>query len=96
MSRTVARKRPVQVHEVDENGDVILHDSTSGQMVVLNAVGAATFELIDGKRDTAEIVDELASVFADIDRDVIARDVAAFVQDLSSRGLLSVETTGPG
>lgn len=90
MTPTVPSKPALDIHEVDESGEVIVHDPKSGQMVVLNVVGAATLELIDGNRDVASIVAELAKVFDDVAREDIERDVHAFLSDLAERGLIEL------
>lgn len=95
MTRVLPKKRPLEQHEVDESGDLIVHDQVSGQMVVLNAVGSAILELVDGNRDLSAIVDELLFVFPDASREQVERDVMAFLADLATRQLidLSTETT---
>lgn len=95
MSRTVPKKRAIELHEVDESGELILHDASSGQMVVLNAIGAGILELIDGARDVSAIVNELAQVFADVPRADIERDVDAFLADLVSRDFIELSSSQP-
>ena len=88
MKRRIPSKRQLETHEVDDSGDLIVHDPQNHHMVVLNPIGAATFALIDGKRDLAQIVTEIAAVFADTARSDIERDVNAFLDDLEARGLI--------
>lgn len=50
-------------------------------LYTLNEVGARVYELIDGERSVAEIVDAVFSEF-DVDRETAERDVRAFIEQL--------------
>jgi hypothetical protein len=79
-------------HEVEESGDVIVYDQAGQQLLALNAIGAAVWYLIDGRRSEAEIVDMLVeSVQADRAR--VSADVASFLDDLVARGVVSFEAS---
>ena len=71
------------------------HDAVRGSWVVLaperlfmlDAPAVEVLKLVDGARTVPQIVDELAVKFA-APRDLIARDVAAMLQDLSDKGAI--------
>lgn len=88
MTASIYEPSHVESHRVDESGDLILHDAASGQMVVLNAVGASAFELVDGERSVDEIAHEIAEAFSEIERERVITDVRVFLADLAARGLI--------
>jgi pyrroloquinoline quinone biosynthesis protein D len=67
---------------VEERGTVIL--LISGMMHQLNLLGGMIWSLCDGTRSEEQIVDQLLLEF-DVDREILAADVAEFVQDLLQR-----------
>lgn len=79
---------PLELHRVDDTGDLILHDPQSGAMAVLNPVGAAIFELLDGSRHVEDIAELLAEAFPAVPPVQLERDVRAFLADLANRGLI--------
>ena len=58
------------------------------RMFVPDEIALEVLRLVDGVRDDAAIIDELAERFA-APRDVIATDVQAMLQDLTQRGALA-------
>ena len=58
------------------------------RMFVPDEIALEVLRLVDGARDDAAIIDELAERFA-APRDVIATDVQAMLQDLAQRGALA-------
>jgi coenzyme PQQ biosynthesis protein PqqD len=56
--------------------------------LLLNDAGAAIAKMLDGTRSLDEIADQLADEHAGADRETIAKDVGAFVDDLRAKGLL--------
>ena len=71
--------------EPDDQGTVIL--IVAGTMHQLNYVGGSIWQLCDGSRDIDAVVTALLDEF-DVDRDELAADVEAFVEDLIERGWL--------
>ncbi|WP_029353936.1 pyrroloquinoline quinone biosynthesis peptide chaperone PqqD [Bosea sp. 117] len=73
------------------------HDEARGQWVLLapervlhpDPVAVEILKRVDGERDIAAIVDDLASAFA-VDRARIETDVDAFLGGLSEKGLVEV------
>ena len=90
MSRIVPCKPLLEEHEVDESGDVIVLEPKSGQLLVLNGIGAAALTLIDGERDVGGIVDVLCQVFGDVPRADVERDLSTFLDDLAQRKLIEL------
>lgn len=72
------------------------HDETRGRWVVLaperlllpDDLAVEILKLVDGARDVAGIVDDLAGRF-EAPRDVIAGDVTRMLQDLVDKGMLA-------
>jgi len=58
------------------------------QVSVLNEVGSAVWERIDGRRSLQEILDGIMEEF-DITRDRALTDLEAFVADLRAQGMVS-------
>ncbi len=71
--------------DVEERGTVIL--LISGMMHQLNLLGGMIWAQCDGSRSQEQIIDGLLEEF-DAEREIIAADVAEFVQDLLKRGWL--------
>ncbi|WP_303720980.1 GeoRSP system PqqD family peptide chaperone [Malonomonas rubra] len=68
--------------DVEERGTVIL--LISGMMHQLNLLGGMIWNLCDGTRTEEQIVDCLLKEF-DVERNVLAADVAEFIEDLLQR-----------
>ena len=60
--------------------------------VVLDKVGTAYYELVDGQRTSRQIIDALSSS-TDLSRDDLARHVLLFTRALMTRGLIALEVT---
>jgi hypothetical protein len=58
------------------------------QVSVLNEVGSAVWERIDGRRSLQEILDGIMEEF-EITRDRALTDLEAFVADLRAQGMVS-------
>lgn len=54
----------------------------------LNALGAALWRLLDEPMTADELVALVGAAFPDTPREVLARDVAAFLERLRARGLI--------
>jgi hypothetical protein len=72
--------------------DMALFDETNSSLLLINGVGAAIWELIDGNRSVGEIVNFIVDVHGNSDsRGMIERDVTAFLGQMLERG--SIERT---
>jgi Coenzyme PQQ synthesis protein D (PqqD) len=72
------------------DGEAVLVLADSGQVQVLNEVGARVWELADGTRSLAQIVDEVVSEF-DVGAEQAAADVLAFVERLVAERIVIVQ-----
>jgi coenzyme PQQ synthesis protein D (PqqD) len=70
--------------------ETILLDPADWTYISCNETAARIWEALDRSRMISEVVDML-QVDYDVDRATCEREVAAFVDELSSRGLLVVE-----
>lgn len=68
----------------------VLLDLRSGEYFQIDDVGMMIWKLIDGRKTTAHIVEEMISHF-DADEGVLTADTIEFIAGLLSKGLLSVE-----
>ncbi len=67
------------------DGEGVLVDPRQG-IRVLNAVGTRVWTLADGRRTVADLAQSIASEY-DVDPERAQADVAAFCDDLVTRGL---------
>ncbi|HZT97450.1 MAG TPA: PqqD family protein [Chloroflexota bacterium] len=84
MSRRVRRSRDIAHREVE--GQTVIVLPRTNEILVLNETGACIWELSDGGRTEAEVVEGLRARF-DIDRETAARDVAALYDQLIEAGV---------
>ena len=76
------------ISEVEMDGEIVLLDTSSGELHLLNRVAAAIWSEVDGARDVDAIVADLSDAAAtDVER--VRQDVAAFLGQLGRGGLLS-------
>lgn len=85
---------------LDQLGDAIDPDesvamlSHRGELYELNSVGLLLWDRIATLHDDEELVTYIAAHF-DIDRDLAATDVGAFLDSMTELGLLSRDSTRP-
>ena len=72
--------------------EAVLVMPQKGQVKVINEVGAVVWELIDGKRDVGQIVDEVCSQF-DVDRVAAEADTLNFISELIKREIIFIPAT---
>ncbi len=70
------------------DGEAVLVDPVRGKVRVLNAVGAAIWELADGRRDVADLAQAVAAEYA-VSLAQAEADVSAFCADLVDRGVMA-------
>ncbi|WP_263018076.1 PqqD family protein [Natronobiforma cellulositropha] len=71
-------------------GELVILDADSGTYYGLNEVGRRIWELIDEPRSVADIERRLLEEY-DVEREQVAADVRSLVDDLATRGLVSLE-----
>lgn len=74
----------------DIGDEAVVLDPSSGTYFGLNPVATRILTLATDPITTSELVDNLLSEF-EVDRQVLARDVARFVSDLVRRGILKTQ-----
>ena len=77
-------------HDLQDTGEVIVYDADGKRLLVLNVVGAFIWDLIDGARTLAEIVDATHAEFADVERAQIESDVRSFLGSLADHGVVAL------
>lgn len=77
----------------DEGGLVVLPGRA--EVKVLNEVGSKIFSLLDGKHSHDEIVTAVAEEF-EVSDDQARADLAAFLADLASNGMLATDDDSAG
>ncbi len=70
------------------DGEAVLVDPVRGKVRVLNAVGAAIWELTDGERNLAGLAQAVAAEY-DVPLARAEADVSAFCADLVARGVMA-------
>jgi hypothetical protein len=76
-------------------GEVVILDLRSSRYFTVNETGARLWPLLAAGADADRLTDELAAAFA-LDRTVAARDVEAFLGELSERGLVAAVAPADG
>lgn len=87
MTHSSLRRCSRSTHEIGHDGELLVLDPSGEKVLVLNAVGAAVFELCDGAR-TREDIAALVSETLGVDPLVTRSDVDRFVTELLSLGLV--------
>ena len=75
--------------------ECIIVDPQGSTATVLNPTGARIWELVDGKRTVASIVDEIVDEY-DADRAQVEADAREFVEDLLGKDLIQTEGESAG
>lgn len=76
------------ISEAEIDGELVLLDTSSGALHVLDRVAAAVWRELDGTRNIDAIVAELSDA-AGAEIDQVRQDVARFLDQLGRGGLLS-------
>ena len=69
-------------------GRVVLIDANEGELLHLNEVGSRVWELLDGTRSVAELVDALHAGF-DVSSTRLGKDVSKFLRKLHRMELIT-------
>lgn len=85
LPRSYQFKADVRFRSVDGEGVVLRQEA--GEVLVVNALGAEVLEALCAGGDLAEITDRLLADY-DVDRETLTADVASYLQDLESRGVV--------
>lgn len=71
-------------------GEAVILDIDSGYFFQLNSVASRIWEALQSEMTISSLCDQLHTQFA-VDPDVCAGDVFEFLNEMSSRGLISVK-----
>jgi hypothetical protein len=83
---TVPRKGPLTASRVMD-GEAVVFMPGKGQVRILNKLGTAVWELVDGERTVSEIVEEICKKY-DVEREVAERDALEFLKTLQDKELV--------
>ncbi len=92
LADAVGPRPGVQRHELGDS--VVLLEPATGATVALDQTGGLVWSVLDGTSPLAEIVDDLADVYA-VPAEVIGPDVLRFVRTVGAAGLLAGVAAGP-
>lgn len=80
------RSKDVAFRAVED--EMLLVSAGQGRVLSVNPLGARVWELSDGSRSAADIVQNVQTDF-DVEPAMAERDVEAFLTDLANRGFLT-------
>jgi hypothetical protein len=83
----VARATRVAARKVA--GEMVILSADDSSLYVLNGVGTALWEAVDGRMPLSAIVDDVICRDYDVDRERARRDVQEFVTELIAHGVLT-------
>jgi PqqD family protein of HPr-rel-A system len=69
------------------DGEAVVYDAARAELHRLNTTATRIWERCDGATSVDAVTDELA-IGAGVARDVVARDVVAYLAQLEARGLI--------
>ena len=67
----------------EEGEGAFLFDPVTGNLKYLNQSAREIYLMIDGSKEPADLVGGFADIYPDPDRDKIAKDLEAFLKDLT-------------
>jgi hypothetical protein len=83
----VARATRVAARKVA--GEMVILSADDSSLYVLNGIGTAVWEAVDGRTPLSAIVNEVVCREYEVDRESALRDVHEFVAGLMSHGVLA-------
>lgn len=86
MSTTPVRRDGICGVEID--GDLVLLDTSSGALHLLNRTAAAVWSELDGEHDVQAIISDLSTA-AGVDRERVREDVVQLLDQLRRSDLLA-------
>ena len=74
-----------------EEGDgAFLFDSVTGNLKYVNRSAKEIYLMIDGSREFSHLLDGVAGIYPDSDRDKVEKDLYAFLNDLTKNRFIFV------
>jgi Coenzyme PQQ synthesis protein D (PqqD) len=86
--RRVPQRKNTLTHEVTDTDEVVIYDSNTPQLLVLNDIAAGIWLMIDGRRSIDDITAEIVN-HVEAERETVTRDVLAFLGQLEQRKLIA-------
>ena len=86
--RRVPQRKDTLTHEVTDTDEVVIYDSNTPQLLVLNDIAAGIWLMIDGTRSIDDITSEIVN-HVEAERATVTRDVVAFLGQLEQRKLIA-------
>lgn len=83
---SIPKPNPDIIGRVVDN-EAVLVMPKEGKVKVLNEVGAAIWELVDGQRNISQITEEICKQF-EIDHAIAERDTLNFISDLKEKKII--------
>ncbi|UCF80653.1 MAG: PqqD family protein [Acidobacteriota bacterium] len=83
---SVPKKGPLTASRVMD-GEAVVFLPGKGQVRILNKLGTAVWELVDGERTVSEIVEEICKKY-DVEHEVAERDALEFLKTLQDKELV--------
>ena len=74
--------------------EIVVVDPDSGASYALNAVGAAIWEMVDGKRTIADITSAVCDAY-EVMPERVYQDIVEWAEWLADKGLVTVEASEP-
>jgi hypothetical protein len=81
------QRSPLVVYEVVD-GQAVLVDPAGVELLTLNEVGTLVWEQLDGRRDAEHLAADLVGIFSGVTAEELARDIAEFLAEVESAGLV--------
>jgi hypothetical protein len=88
-----APRRAAGVTYVVIDGQAVVIDPEGRELITLNQVGTKIWEHLDGRRDVAQLVDEILDNFDGVSREQFQADVVTYLDELGAAGIVE---PGPG
>ncbi len=86
--RRVPQRKDTLTHEVTDTDEVVIYDSNTPQLLVLNDIAAGVWLMIDGTRSIDDITAEILN-HVEAERATVTRDVITFLGQLERRKLIA-------
>ena len=71
-----------------EKEGAFLFNPDTGDLKVLNTVGAMIWEICDGKHTEEALLENLSNMFIDVSESDLEKDIKNFIKELEDRGLI--------
>ena len=84
----VPERKDTLTHEVTDTDEVVIYDGSTPQLLVLNAIAAGVWLMIDGRRTIEDITTEILN-HVEAEPETVTHDVITFLGELEQRKLIA-------